>query len=53
MPRKAPIPSCTDEDRQTVAEWASSRTLEWRLVVRAKMIQKCLAGQPVSPPLGK
>ena len=48
MPRKAPIPHCTDEDRRTVEEWASSRSLEWRLVVRAKMIQKCLEGQPVS-----
>lgn len=48
MPRKAPIPRCTDEDRRTVERWAESRSQEWRLVLRAKIIQQCLAGQPVA-----
>ncbi len=47
MARKAPIPRCTEKDRRTLEEWASSRTLEARLVERAKIIKGCLAGLPV------
>ncbi len=47
MARKAPIPNCSEEDRRTIDEWASSRTLEARLVERARIIKGCLAGVPV------
>ncbi|UCZ56567.1 IS630 family transposase [Desulfurispirillum indicum] len=47
MARRAPIPRCSEEDRRTIEEWASSRTIEARLVERAKIIKKCLAGLPV------
>ncbi|ADU65227.1 IS630 family transposase [Desulfurispirillum indicum] len=47
MARRAPIPRCSEEDRRTIEEWASSRTMEARLVERAKIIKKCLAGLPV------
>ncbi|KAA0242961.1 MAG: IS630 family transposase, partial [Candidatus Brocadia sp. AMX2] len=42
MPRKAPIPCCSEKDRQTLAEWANSRSIEWRLVERAKIINMLL-----------
>lgn len=47
MPRKAPTLNCSDEDRKTIAKWACSRTLESRIVERAKIIQGCLAGKQV------
>jgi transposase len=47
MPRKAPKLHCTDEDMRTIEKWANSRTLELRLVERAKIIQGCLAGKQV------
>jgi len=46
--RKARIPRCSDQDRRTIEEWARSRTLEARLVQRAKMIEGCLAGLPIA-----
>ena len=48
MPRKAPIPCCSEKDRQTLAEWANSRSIEWRLVERAKIINKLLDGEQVN-----
>ena len=48
MARKARIPRCTDKDRKTIEEWASSRTLEARLVQRAKIIKGCLDGVPIT-----
>lgn len=47
MARKAPVPRCSEKDRRTIDEWASSRTLETRLVERARIIKGCLAGEPV------
>ncbi|BBO17232.1 IS630 family transposase [Candidatus Brocadia pituitae] len=48
MPRKAPIPCCSEQDRQILAEWANSRSAEWRLVGRAKIMNMLLAGEQVN-----
>lgn len=48
MPRKAPIPYCSEKDRQVLAEWASSRSMEWRLVERARIINRLLDGEQVN-----
>lgn len=48
MARRARIPRCSDKDRQIIEEWAKSRTLESRLVQRAKIIKGCLAGVPTT-----
>lgn len=48
MARKAFIPACSDNDRQTLSEWAKSKGLEWRLVERARIINGLLAGEKVS-----
>ena len=47
MARKAPIPYCSENDRQTLSEWVNSRSMEWRLVERAKIINKLLDGEQV------
>lgn len=47
MPRKAPIPKCSEQDRQMLQQLAGSRTEEARLVERAKIILKCLQGERV------
>lgn len=48
MPRKASPPPCTEKDRQTLKEWAASRSMEARMVERARMICKLLDGEAVS-----
>ena len=48
MPKRAPIPSCSEKGRKTLEEWASSRTMEARLVERARIILRCLRGESVS-----
>lgn len=48
MARKPPVPVCSEEDRKTLEVWAHSRTLEARLVERAKIIIGCLERKPVS-----
>jgi transposase len=48
MARKAKIPVCTENDRRTLADWASSRSIEWRLVERARMITQLLDGLPIN-----
>lgn len=48
MARKPPVPICAEEDRKTLEVWAHSRTLEARLVERAKMILGCAEGRPIS-----
>jgi transposase len=48
MARKAHIPVSSESDRRTLAEWAASRSLEWRLVDRAQIVSKLLDGQMVS-----
>lgn len=44
MSKTAPIPRCSEEDRKMLESWASSRTLEVRLVERARIVLKCLEG---------
>lgn len=48
MPKTVPIPRCSDEDRRTLESWARSRTLEARLVERARIILRCLEGEAVT-----
>ena len=48
MPKKPPIPRCTDDDRKTLEKWAQSRTMEARLVERAQIVLKCLEGEGVA-----
>jgi transposase len=48
MPKKPPIPRCTEEDGRTLEKWAQSRTMEARLVERAQIILKCLEGEGVA-----
>lgn len=48
MPKKPPIPRCSEEDRKTLEKWAQSRTMEARLVERAQIILKCLKGEGVA-----
>jgi transposase len=47
MPRKAPIPKCSEQDKKMLQQLAGSRTEEARLVERAKIILKCLQGERV------
>ncbi len=47
MPKSYQVPPCTEKDRLLIEEWTRSRTKESRLVERAKIIQRCLAGEPV------
>lgn len=49
MPRRPPIPKCAEKDRRTIEEWAASRTLEARLVERAQIVKRALAGEGVTP----
>lgn len=44
MPKHAQKPICSPEDRKILLEWSASRTKEFRLVTRAKMILLCLDG---------
>lgn len=48
MPKKAPLLTCTEEDSTILDRWTRSRTIEARLVERAKIIMKCIEGQSVS-----
>jgi transposase len=47
MPKSYPVPKCSEKDRLLIEEWAKRRTMESRLVERAKIIQRCLRGEPV------
>ena len=47
MARKAPIPYCSENDRKTLSEWVNSRSMECRLVERARIINKLLDGEQV------
>jgi transposase len=47
MPKGYHIPQCSEKDRLLIEEWAKSRTMESRLVERAKIIQRCLNGEPI------
>ena len=48
MPKTAPVPKCSNEDRQVLESWAASRTMEARLVERARIVLGCLEGKPVN-----
>ena len=48
MARKAQIPACSTEDRRALEGLANSRSSEWRLVERAKIVLKLLDGEPVN-----
>ena len=48
MPKTAPIPRCSDDDRKILEGWAGSRRVEARLVERARIILQCLEGKAVS-----
>src|SRR6266700_2696211 len=48
LPKTAPVPQCSREDRQILEEWSRSRTMEARLVERARIVLGCLEGKPVS-----
>jgi len=48
MPRKAAPPPCSENDRQTLKEWAKSRSMEARLVERARMMCKLLDGESIN-----
>lgn len=48
MPKTAPILRCSDDERKILEGWAGSRTLEARLVERARIILQCLEGKAVS-----
>jgi len=47
LPKTAPVPECSPEDRQVLEDWAHSRTIEARLVERARIVLGCLEGKPV------
>jgi transposase len=48
MPRRPPIPKCAEKDRHTIEEWATSRTLKERVVERAQIVKRALAGEGVT-----
>jgi transposase len=48
MSKMAPIPQCSDEDREILESWAVSRTLEARLVERAHIVLQCLNGKKIN-----
>ena len=48
MPGKAPIPDCTQKDREFLEQMVRSRTEEFRMVERARIILKCLAGERIN-----
>jgi transposase len=48
LPRTAPVPACSQEDRRILEDWSRSRIMEARLVERARIVLGCLEGKPVS-----
>src|SRR5437867_114066 len=48
MSRRANMPRCSEEDRKTLEAWSRSKTMESRLVDRARMVLGCIDGEPVS-----
>lgn len=48
MSKTAPIPQCSAEDREILESWAASRTLEARLVERARIVLQCLNGKKIN-----
>lgn len=48
MSKTAPIPQCTVEQQKTLESWAASRTMEARLVERARIVLQCVGGKKVN-----
>jgi transposase len=48
MPRRSNIPSCSQEDLAILIAWSRNKTMEVRLVERARMILGCIEGEAVS-----
>ena len=48
MPKTAPVPECSEADRRLLEDWARSRTMEARMVERARIVLGCVDGKPVS-----
>jgi transposase len=48
MSRRATIPSCSQEDLALLIAWSRNKTMEARLVERARMILGCIEGETVS-----
>lgn len=48
MSKTAPIPLCSAADREILQSWATSRTLEARLVERARIVLQCLDGKKIN-----
>src|ERR1035441_7757015 len=47
MPRHQPVVTCSPGDLATLTSWSSSRTLEARLVERARIVLRCIDGAEV------
>jgi len=47
MAKKAQIPVCAENDLRALSELANSRSHEWRLVERARIVRMLLDGKPV------
>jgi len=47
MPKKPPIVTCSDEDKDVLISWATSRTIQVRLAERARMVLRCIGGEPI------
>jgi len=47
LPKKAPVPKCSEEDRKILEAWVRGRTTEIRLAERARIIMLCLQGNSV------
>ncbi|MDR2352717.1 MAG: hypothetical protein LBF22_06050, partial [Deltaproteobacteria bacterium] len=45
MPRIAKVPKYSDEILEPLRKWSTSRTLQFRMVERAKIIFKLIEGQ--------
>lgn len=48
MPKKAPPLKSSENDRTILERWVKSRTMESRLVERAKIVLKCVQGESVT-----
>jgi len=47
MPRHQPTVVCSANDRATLTSWSASRTMEARLVERARIVLRCIQGERV------
>ena len=48
MPRHQPVVTCSPKDLATLTLWSTSRTIEARLVERARMVLRSVEGDPVT-----